>query len=45
MVDPLNYALFDLSKDEFESGLATIVLNKPINKYMLLNFSCFLTLF
>jgi hypothetical protein len=41
MVDPLNYALFDLSIDVFDGGLATIVLNKPINNYIMLTYSCF----
>jgi hypothetical protein len=45
MVDPLNYALFDLSIDVFDGGLATLVLNKPIKNYMLLTFGCFLSLF
>jgi hypothetical protein len=42
-MDPLNYASVDLSIDVFDGGLATLVLNKPLNNYMLLNFSCFLT--
>jgi hypothetical protein len=45
MVDPLNYTSVDQSIDEFDGGLATHVLNKPIKKYMLFNFSCFLTFF
>jgi hypothetical protein len=44
-MDPLNYASDDLSIDVFGGGLATLVLNKPLNNYMLLNFSCFLTFF
>jgi hypothetical protein len=45
MMDPLNNAVVDLSIDEFDEGLATLVLNKPIKKFMLLNFSCFSTFF
>ena len=45
MMDPLNYASVDLSIDVFDGSLATLVLNKPLNNYMLLNFSCFLTFF
>jgi hypothetical protein len=40
-MNPLNYASVDPSRDVFDGGLATFVLNKPINNYMLLNFSCF----
>ncbi len=32
MMDPLNNAVVDLSIDEFDGGLATLVLNKPIKK-------------
>jgi hypothetical protein len=45
MMDPLNYASVDLSIYDFDGGLATLVLNKPIKNYMLLNYSCFLTFF
>jgi hypothetical protein len=30
MMDPLNYASVDLSIDDFDGDLATIVLNRPI---------------
>jgi hypothetical protein len=42
-MDPLNYASVDLSIDVFDGGLATLVLNKPIKKNMLLNYCYFLT--
>ena len=45
MMDPLNYASVDPSIDVFDGGLAALVLNKHIKNYMLLNFSCFLTIF
>ncbi len=33
MMDPLNSASVDLSIDVFDGGLATLVLNKPLNNY------------
>jgi hypothetical protein len=45
MMDPLNYDSVDLYIYVFDGDLATLVLNKPLNNYMLLNFSCFLTFF
>jgi hypothetical protein len=45
MMDPLNYTSVGPSSDDFDGGLAALVLNKPINNYILLNFSCFFNFF
>jgi hypothetical protein len=41
----LYYVSVDPSIDDFDGGLATLVLDKLRKKYMLQNFSCFLPFF